>query len=108
MTFGRGLLLVATKEFRHFRHDWHTLLLALMIPLSEFLLIGYALDTRVRDVPTAIQDLDGQRFSRALVDGFSHSPVFRLTRRASSEQELLDLLRAGEIKVAVQIPSRYS
>ena len=105
MTFWRDLLLIAWKEFLHLRRDPYTLVLTVALPLIQFLLFGYALDTRVHDVPTAVQNLDGERFSRTLVDQFARSGVFRVTHRASSEQELLGMLRRGEVRVAVQIPS---
>jgi ABC-2 type transport system permease protein len=108
MTFGRQLLLVAGKELLHLRRDPYTLVLTVALPLVQFLLFGYALDTRVHDVPTAIQNLDGERFSRTLVDQFRNSAVFRLTHRADSEEELLGMLRRGDVRVAVQIPPHYS
>jgi ABC-2 type transport system permease protein len=108
MTFFRGLLLVTAKEFRHLRHDPYTLLLTIGMPLVLLLLLGYALDTRVRDVPVAIQNLDGERYSRALVDSFALSSMFRVTRHVRTQEELLSLIRRGEAKVAIQIPPGYS
>jgi ABC-2 type transport system permease protein len=108
MNFWRGAWLVAAKEFRHLRHDPYTLVLTVLMPLSQFLLFGYALETRVHDISTVIQNQDGERFSRALADQFAHSPVFRVTAQAGSEEQLLASLRRGEARVAVQIPPGYS
>lgn len=108
MTFWRQLFLICGKEYRHLARDPYTLVLTMALPLVQFLLLGYALDTRVRDVPTAVQNLDGDRLSRELVGDFERSPVFRLTRQAGSEEELLGMLRRGEVRVAVQIPQQYS
>jgi ABC-2 type transport system permease protein len=108
MNFWRQLLLIAGKELLHLRRDPYTLVLTVALPLVQFLLFGYALDTRVHDVPTAIQNLDGERFSHNLVAEFANSDVFRVTQRADSEAELLSLLRRGEARVAVQIPAHYS
>ena len=46
--------------------------------MFTLLLFGYALDTRVRNVPTAIEDLDQGIYSRALITDFAQSPVFRV------------------------------
>jgi hypothetical protein len=40
VTLLRGLLLVAEKEFRHFRNDQYTLVLTVLAPLSQLLLFG--------------------------------------------------------------------
>jgi len=108
MTFLEGLLLVAAKEFRHLRHDPYTLLLTIGVPLSQMLLFGYALDTRVRDVPVVVQNLDGERYSRTLIDAFVHSTLFRVALEVRTEEELLSHLRRGVAKVAIQIPPSYS
>jgi ABC-2 type transport system permease protein len=108
MNFWRGVRLIAGKEFWHLRHDPYTLILTIVLPLTQFLLFGYALDTRVHDLPTAVQNQDGERFSRSLLEQVSHSQVFRITRQVDSEQELLGLLRRGEVRVAIQIPPGYS
>ena len=108
MTFWRQLLPDAGKELLHLRRDPYTLVLTVALPLVQFLLFGYALDTRVHDVPTAVQNLDGERFSRNLVDQFATSAVFHLTHRVESEEELLGMLRRDRVRVAVQIPSHYS
>jgi ABC-2 type transport system permease protein len=108
MTFWRGLALVAGKEFRHLRRDPYTLVLTVAMPLAQMLLFGYALETRAHNIPTAVQDMDGGRFSRDLVRQFERSPVFRVTRRAASQPELMRLIRNGEVRIAIQIPPRYS
>ena len=108
MTFLEGLLLVAAKEFRHLRHDPYTLLLTIGVPLSQMLLFGYALDTRVRDVPVVVQNLDGERYSRTLIGAFANSPLFRVAGEVRTEEELLAQLRRGDGRVAIQIPRGYS
>lgn len=108
MTFLSGMFLVASKELRHLWNDPYTLALSIGLPLFQMLLFGYALDTRVRDVPVAILNLDGERYSRALVDSFSLSSLFRVTHHVQSQEELLRLVRRGDAKVAIQIPRGYS
>jgi ABC-2 type transport system permease protein len=105
MTFLSGALTIASKELRHLLHDPHTLVLTLGLPVFTLLLFGYALDTRVRNVPTAIEDLDQGTYSRALITDFAQSPVFRVVKANGT---LEDRLRTGEIKVGVRIPSGYS
>ncbi|WP_031496539.1 ABC transporter permease [Bryobacter aggregatus] len=108
MRFWSGLLAVAGKEFQHLWHDPYTLGLACVVPVCAFLLFGTALDTRIRAVPTVVENLDQGPYGRALVAGLAASPVFRVRSRTAADPELRELLRRGECKFALQIPPQYS
>ena len=108
MTFLQASLLVAEKEFRHYRHDALTFALTVIAPLAQMLLFGYALDPRVQNLPLAVQNLDEERYSRALLSSLESTQVFRVTSEAKSEQELQNLLRRGAARAAIQIPRGYS
>ncbi|MEO5925693.1 MAG: ABC transporter permease [Bryobacteraceae bacterium] len=108
MSLWQGCWLIAGKEFRQLARDPFLLLLVLGAPLLQLLIFGYALETRVRDLPVAVQDLDHARLSRMLLDRLAANPAFRLTYSASSEEELVGLLRSGKAKIAVQIPTDYT
>ncbi len=108
MTFWRGLITIAEKEFRHLRRDPYALFLALAIPLLAFLLFGYALETRIHDVPTAVQNLDNGRYSRQFLTDLFRSPMFKFAQNVSLESQLKNTLRAGKVRVAIQIPADYS
>ena len=49
-----GLRPVARKEFTHILRDPSTLFFALLIPILQLFLFGYAVDTNVRQVPTVL------------------------------------------------------
>jgi ABC-2 type transport system permease protein len=103
-----GVLLVAGKEFRQLIRDPYTLLLVLAAPVLQLLLIGFAFDTRASHLPMAILDEDGGRLSRMLRDRFSQHSSFALGSNAGSEEQLLELLKGGKVKLAMVIPKRYS
>ncbi len=108
MKYWRGSWLVAGKELRQMLRDPQGLLLVLGAPLLQLLVLGYALDTRARDLPVAVQDLDGGRLSRMLLARVSTHPTFAVKAYVRSEAELLGLLRRGGVKLAIQIPARYT
>ena len=108
MNFYRGMITIATKELRHLIHDRYTLVLTLVLPVFTLVIFGYALDTRVRDVPTVVEDLDGGAYSQSLIADFSKSQVFRLISTSNQPENLLDRLRRGDVKVGIQIPRGYS
>ena len=51
-----GLAPVARTEFTHILRDPTTLFFALLIPILQLFLFGYAVDTNIRQVPTVVFD----------------------------------------------------
>ena len=103
-----GLRAVCRKEFTHIIRDPTTLFFALLIPLLQLFLFGYAIDTNVRQVPTVVFDESNTQQSRALLQGFAASDVFRLDSIAQSPAQMYDAMRAGSARVAIRIPPDYA
>ena len=61
-----GLWPVCRKEFTHIVRDPGTLFFALALPLVQLFLFGYAVDTNVRQIPTAVVDESHTQESRRL------------------------------------------
>jgi len=97
-----GLRPVCRKEFTHIVRDPTTLFFALLIPLIQLFLFGFAVDTNVRQVPTVVFDQSNTQQSRALIQSFAASDVFRITLRRR--------LHAGYVRRHAfrQSPSRHS
>ncbi|MES2393637.1 MAG: ABC transporter permease [Acidobacteriota bacterium] len=103
-----GLAAVCRKEFTHIVRDPTTLFFALLIPLLQLFLFGYAIDTNVRQVPTVVFDESNTQQSRALLQGFAASDVFSLSSIAQSPAQMYDAMRAGKARVAIRIPTDYA
>jgi ABC-2 type transport system permease protein len=103
-----GLWPVCRKEFTHIVRDPATLFFALLIPLLQMLLLGYAVDTNVRQLPTVVLDESKTQQSRELLDKLAASDVFRLKVTVSSEDELYSAMRAGRARVGIRIPYDYA
>src|SRR5262249_61197657 len=67
------LFSVARKESLHIRRDPGTLFFALFIPVIELFMLGYAIDTNIRDVSTVILDECKTTESRQLIQRFENS-----------------------------------
>ena len=98
---GNGFWAVVYKEMRHIRRDPATLFLALLIPVVQLLIFGYAIDTEVKDVPTVVVDRARTRTSRELVEALAATGTFRVVGEVADREEALSRLRAGHAKVAV-------
>ncbi|MBI4446398.1 MAG: ABC transporter permease [Acidobacteria bacterium] len=104
----RGIFSVLYKETIQIRRDPFTLFLILALPLFQLLMFGYAINTNVRNIRTAVYNLDHRRASREIIDAFTNTEYFQIVRWAQSDQELNDLIVAGEVKIGIKIPADYT
>jgi ABC-2 type transport system permease protein len=70
-------------------------------------LFGYAVNTEVDQVPTAVLDLNRTAESRAFIEHFSASGYFRIDGFVGNEQEIRDAVNADVIKVGLIIPADF-
>ncbi len=110
----RGFRAIFYKEQLHLRRDSMAIMFALAIPLLEMIILGYAIDTNVRQVRTAVYDqtgvmertpgAQGSQASRELLDRFRNSDTFNIYKYVHSDKELTQEMIAGHAKVGVKIP----
>src|SRR5215472_8819423 len=103
-----GLVPVCKKEFLHILRDRGTLFFALLIPMLQLFLFGFAVDTNVRQIATVVLDESRTQESRRLLDRFAASDVFDLRIYARSPAELYEAIRAGKARAGVRIPYDYA
>ena len=103
-----GMWPVCRKEFTHISRDPMTLFFALAIPLLQMFLLGYAVDTNVRQIPTVLMDESRTQESRTFADKLAASDVFRITKMVDSDDALYGEMRAGKARVGVKIPYDYA
>ena len=99
---------IAFKELRHIRRDAQTLFFTLFVPILELFMLGYAIDTNVRDIRTVIVDHAGTQESKALLRQFENSHDFAVVRTCYSDADVYQAIVAGEALVGIVIPEDYS
>src|SRR6476620_12179308 len=99
---------VARKELLHILRDPQTLFFTLFIPVLELFMLGYAIDTNVRNVRTVIVDQAGTQESRQLLEKFEKTQDFLIVRRADTIAEAHQMIVAGIARVCVAIPENFS
>ncbi len=100
------------------RRDSMAMLLALMVPLIEMTLLGAAIDTNIRHVPTVVYDdsdvmeralhSEGGQPSRALLDRFRNSDTFRIYKFVHSDSEMTAEMVSGRAQVGIKIPFDFN
>jgi ABC-2 type transport system permease protein len=104
----RGFGAVFYKETLHVRRDFGTLFFSLIIPLLQMLLLGYGIDTNIRQINTVVFNADGRRESRELLDRLKNSDSFHLVRYVNTDHEMNEMIIAGKARVGIKIPVDYS
>src|SRR6266702_4843510 len=104
----RGFRAVFYKETLHVRRDFGTLFFSLIIPLLQMLLLGFGIDTNIRQINTVVFNADGRQESRELLDRLKNSDTFHVMRYVDSDQQMNNMIIAGKAHVGIKIPVDYS
>ena len=100
----RGFSAVFYKEALHVRRDFGTLFFSLIIPLLQMFLLGFGIDTNIRQINTVVFNADGRRESRELIDRLRNSDTFHVIRYVENDRDLNNDIVAGRARVGVKIP----
>src|SRR6478609_757540 len=104
----RGLVPVCRKEFLHIVRDPGTLFFALLIPMLQLFLFGFAVDTNIRQIPTVVLDESNSQDSRRLLQAFAGSDVFNLKLSVQSQDAMYEAVRGSQARVGIRIPYDYA
>lgn len=104
----RGIGSVIYKESIHIIRDPRTLFLMLIVPAIQLTIFGYAIELDVKNIPTAVYNLDGRTESKRLVDQFVNSGYFEIVDVVFSDDALKGALVRGDARVGIKIPPNYT
>ena len=104
----RGFGAVFFKEVLHVRRDPATLFFSLFIPLLQMVVLGFGIDTNIRQVNTVVYNADGRQESRELLDRLRNSDTFHVIRYVENDRELNDEIISGRARTGIKIPADYS
>ena len=102
------LLAITKKEVRQMRRDRLTFGMIVGIPVIQMLLFGYAINTDVRNLRTAVVDQANTHLSRQFVEELRETQVVNIVARVETPAQLEELMRMGEISVGVVVPADFS
>ena len=98
------LLAVAQKELWHLRRDRMSLGLIIGIPVIQFLLFGYAINTDARHLPLAVLDHDHGTLGRDLVQRLTATTYFDPVGEVRTQAEADEALRSGRVNAVLVLP----
>jgi ABC-2 type transport system permease protein len=99
---------MVVKELRQLFRDPKTKRVMFASPIIQLILFGYAVNTDVRNVATALVDHDRTPESRELVAALTASGYFRVVLRSERPADLGLALDHGRAVVGLEIPRGYA
>lgn len=106
--FNSRISSIIRKEFLQLFRDPRTLALAVVIPIVQLFLLGYAATSDVRNVPMAVLDQSQTPQSRQLLDAFRAADYFSIEYAAGSSDDYQKLIESGRVRAALVIPPDYA
>ena len=91
------------KEIIQALRDPRMRFILFVIPVFQTVIFGYAVNTDVRHVKTAVYDLDNSAESRELTARFVRSGYFDVTEHIGDEQRVRELIDRGEVKAVLRM-----
>lgn len=91
------------KEFTHVFRDPKMKGVVFLMPIIQALVFGYAVTTDVRNVATAVYDLDNSSASRELVARFENSGYFEIVSTPGADDEARGLLDRGDVRAVLRM-----
>lgn len=101
------IMAIVKKEVRQLRRDRLTFGMVVGLPVVQMLLFGYAINTDVRHLRTAIADQSGTHLSQQFVAEVGQTQVIDIIEFVPTAEHLEDLLRRGRISIGIVIPPDF-
>ncbi len=96
------------KELIQMRRDRLTFAIALLMPVMQLVLFGYAINMDPRDLPTAVRAEESTPLTRAILQGFDNSGYFDIFETVESPAAGERLLERGQAAFVITIPAGFT
>ncbi|MBM3245771.1 MAG: ABC transporter permease [Candidatus Omnitrophica bacterium] len=93
---------ILIKEFKQVFRDPRMRTMIFISPLLQVFIFGYAASTDVRNIPTAIYDLDNTAQSRQVIRAFSFSKYFSIKKYISNDTQEKELIDKAQVSVVLR------
>ncbi len=103
----KALLSILWKEFVQLRRDARLFPVIFISPVLQLLLLGYAANLDIKNIPSVVCDLDRSAASRGFLDGFMNSGYFTVADRVERLADIDRYLDNGDASMAFVIPRGF-
>jgi len=102
------IMAILKKEILQMRRDRLTLGMVFMLPMVQLLIFGFAIQTEVKHIPTAVFDQSLSAESRDLLEAFSASGYFDIAYNAKGYAEITKMIDSGKARVGIIFPPDFA
>ena len=102
-----AVLSLIRKEFIQIRRDRRLLPILFISPIIQLIILGYAANFDVRDIPLVVCDQDRSAAGRTFVTSFLNSGYFSEKARVASPEAIDDFLDNGRASLALVLPAGF-
>ncbi len=100
----RRLFAVMDKELRQLRRDRLTFAMIVGIPIMQILLFGFAINTDVRNLKSAVADQAATHLSRQFISDLKQTQILDFQYVVETPMQIEELLRTGKVSAGIHIP----
>src|SRR5262245_28333095 len=98
------ILYLIQKEFRQVFRDRAMVLIMFLAPVIQTIVLGFAMNTDVKNVKLLIYDADNSAASRELCRRFVHNPYFNFVGYAQGSADIHHALQNWRTQIGIFIP----
>ena len=103
----KTVLHIIRKEFIQFKQDRKMFAISFVAPVFQLLVLGYAANLDVSDIPVVVCDMDHSRSGRDLVTRFTSTGYFRVVDYVERLQDIDGYIDDGHALMALVIPRGF-
>jgi ABC-2 type transport system permease protein len=104
---GMEFLSFIKKEFQHIFRDMRTMLIIVGIPVLQILIIGFAVSTEVKNVPTAIYDPSNDVSTQRIINRLAAGEHFDIVALLKSPEEADRVFKDGKVGFVVVFSENF-
>jgi ABC-2 type transport system permease protein len=98
------LIYFIRKEILQLLRDPRLLVIAILVPITQLMILGYVATTDIKHVRTAVFNEDKSYYERAYLRSFENSGYFDLAYYVTDDKQVIRLLDGGRAKLALHVP----
>ena len=103
----RTILHIIRKEFIQIRRDRRMLIMSFVSPVLQLLILGYAANLDVNNIPLLVCDQDLSQSSREFVARFTSSGQFRIVGYVATTKDATGPMDRGRASITLVVPHGF-
>lgn len=101
------IFFIIKKEFLQFKKDRKMFIISIISPILQLIMLGYAANIDIKDIPIVICDRDHSVMSRRYSDSLTNAGYFIKIDSIGQMDEIDDYIGQGKASIGIVIPENF-